>query len=191
MRLFRKFSEQEGELSFAGSLLIAHPSMTEGYFSHTVILLMVHSGEEGSLGLVLNHPLDQTLGDYDQKFAGTELALVPLFNGGPVSRDQLIFVAWKQTDNTGTMKLYFGIDESKAREIIENDPEFELRGFFGYSGWSEGQLEEELEMDVWVLTQLSAQLSDLDNPKVWQKLLASEGPEMRLLAGEPEDLSLN
>lgn len=190
MRLFKKFSEQDGEISFAGSLLIAHPSLVEGYFNHTVILLMVHSVEEGSLGLVLNHPLDQKLEDYDEKFAGTELALVPLFDGGPVSRDQLIFVAWKQAAK-GMIQLYFGIDESKAREIISNDPEFELRGFCGYSGWSEGQLEEELEMNLWVLTQLSTQLSDLDNPKIWQTLLASEGPEMRLLAGEPEDLSLN
>ena len=177
-------------MPFAGSLLIAHPSQTQGYFRHTVVLLMVHSTEDGSLGLILNHPLNQKLGDYNTGFSDTEIASIPLFDGGPVGKDQLILVAWKQLGE-GMMKFYFGIDESKALEIITNDPMFELRGFLGYSGWSEGQLEGELKMDAWVLTGLSTELSELDSPETWQTLIAAEGPEMRLLAGEPEDPSLN
>ena len=191
MHLFKKFSESEEELSFAGSLLIAHPSQFEGYFKRTVILLIVHSTEDGSLGLVMNRPLHQKLGDYNAEFSGSALASVPLFDGGPVNGGQVILVAWKQDGETGALKFYFGIDESKALEIIENDPEFELRGFLGYAGWSEGQLEGELEEDAWVLNELFTKLSELANPHIWQKLLASESPIMRLLAGEPPDPSLN
>lgn len=191
MRIFKKFSGRNEELSFAGSLLIAHPSQFEGYFNRTVILLIVHSTEDGSLGLVMNRPLHQKLGDYNVEFADSALASVPLFDGGPVNGGQLILVAWKQNDQTGALKFYFGIDESKALEIIKNDPEFELRGFLGYTGWSEEQLEGELEENAWILTDLSAELSELANPHVWQKLLASEGPLMRLLAEEPQDPSLN
>jgi putative transcriptional regulator len=191
MRLFKKFSEGDTELSFAGSLLIAHPSQFEGYFKRTVVLMIVHSTEDGSLGLILNRPLHQKLADYSAEFSDSRLASVPLFDGGPVSSSQLILVAWKQDGETGALKLYFGIDESKALEIIANDPEFELRGFLGYAGWSEGQLEGELKTDAWVLTELSAELSELDKPKAWNTLLASQSPEMRLLAGEPQDPSLN
>ena len=190
MRLFNKFLEKDDEMSFAGSLLIAHPSQTQGYFKRTVVLLMVHSAEDGSLGLILNRPLNQKLGDYDAEFSDTEIASIPLFDGGPVSKDKLILVAWKQLGK-GMAQFYFGIDESKVREIIANDPEFELRGFLGYSGWSEGQLEGELKMHAWVLTAISTELSELDSPETWSALLASEGPEMRLLAEEPEDPSLN
>ena len=191
MHLFKKFSENNEELSFAGSLLISHPSQSEGYFKRTVILLIVDSTEDGSLGLIMNRPLHQKLGDYSAEFSGSALASVPLFDGGPVSGEQVILVAWKQNDKTGALKFYFGIDKSKALEIIANDPEFELRGFLGYTGWSEGQLEGELKMDAWVLTELSAELSELADPHTWQKLLASKSPVMRLLAGEPQDLSLN
>ena len=76
-------------------------------------------------------------------------------------------------------------------EIISNDPEFELRGFIGYAGWSEGQLEDELQMESWVLTKLSTKLSNLDKPNIWHALLASQSPKMRLLSGEPPDPSLN
>lgn len=191
MRLFKKFSESNDALSFAGSLLIAHPSQIEGYFRRTVVLLIVHSTEDGSLGLIMNRPLNQTLSDYNAKFSDSELASVPVFIGGPVSHDQLILVAWKQDDETGALKLYFGIDESKAREIIANDSGFELRGFLGYSGWSEGQLEGELKANAWILAELSAELSELNTPNAWLKLIASESPEMRLLAEEPQDPSLN
>ena len=102
----------------------------------------------------------------------------------------MILVAWKQIGKSA-LKFYFGIDEKKARELIANDPEFEVRGFFGYAGWSERQLEGELQMDAWVLTELSAKLSKLDSPNAWRKLLASKGSKMELLAGEPQDPSLN
>ena len=191
MRIFKKFSERDEELSFAGSLLIAHPSQFEGYFNRTVILLIVHSTKDGSLGLVMNRPLHQKLGDYNVEFADSGLASVPLFDGGPVNGEQLILVAWKQNDETGILKFYFGINESKVLEIVKSDPEFEVRGFLGYTGWSEEQLEGELEENAWILTDLSAELSELASPYVWQKLLASEGPVMRLLAEEPQDPSLN
>jgi len=190
MRLFSQFSESNEEMSFAGSLLIAHPSQSQGYFKRTVVLLVVHSDKEGSLGLILNRPLDQKLGDYDAELSNSELSSVPLFDGGPVGRDQLILVAWKQIA-PHTSKFYFGIDASKALEIIANDPEFELRAFIGYSGWSEGQLEGELQMDAWVLKELSTELSNLEGPETWHSLLASESLKLRLMAGEPEDLSLN
>ena len=190
MRLFEEFSENDEEMSFSVSLLLAHPSQTQGYFRHTIVLLIVHSVEKGSLGLILNRPLNQTLGEHDTDFSDTELASVPLYDGGPVEQNQLTLIVWKQ-DSEGNVKFYFGIKPAKACEIIAKDPEFKIRGFLGYSGWSKGQLEGELKMHAWVLTGLTAELSELDGPNAWYTLLASEGPEMRLLAGEPEDPSLN
>jgi putative transcriptional regulator len=191
MRLNQNRGYQEEELQLAGSLLVAHPSLLDSHFKRTVVLLTAHSAEEGSLGVIVNRPLHQTLGQYDAALADSEFADVPLFEGGPVSNDQMILVAWKWSNIDATFKLYFGIDEGKAREILDDDPGFELRGFIGHSGWGEGQLEGEIEVDSWVVSPLSPDLEEKEGLAVWRSILGQQGPEMRLLAEEPEDLSLN
>ena len=81
--------EQDGEeLHLAGSLIVAHPSLLDSHFKRTVVLLTAHSAEEGSLGVVVNRPLFQTLGQYDSELAGSEFSDVPLYEGGPVGADQ-------------------------------------------------------------------------------------------------------
>lgn len=191
MRLISNRGQDGEELHLAGSLLVAHPSLLDSHFKRTVILLTAHSAEEGSLGVIVNRPLHQTLGQYDSELAGSEFADVPLYEGGPVGSDQMILVAWKWSSEDGTFKLYFGIDEAKARQILQDDPEFELRGFIGHSGWDEGQLEGEIEVDSWVVSPLSPDLEDKEGLDVWRSILSQQGPEMQLLAEEPDDLSMN
>jgi putative transcriptional regulator len=183
---------QDGEaLHLAGSLLVAHPSLLDSHFKRTVVLLTAHSAEEGSLGVIVNRPLHQTLGQYDLELAGSEFADVPLYEGGPVGSDQMILVAWKWSSEDGTFKLYFGIDEAKARQILKDDPEFELRGFIGHCGWGEGQLEGEIEVDSWVVSPLSPDLEEKEGLDVWRSILSQQGPQMQLLAEEPDDPSMN
>ena len=191
MRLIPDRDQDGEELHLAGSLLVAHPSLVDPHFKRTVVLLTAHSAEEGSLGVIVNRPLDQTLGQYDSELAGSEFEGVPLYEGGPVGSDQMILVAWKWASEDGTFKLYFGIDENKARQILKDDPEFELRGFIGHSGWGEGQLEGEIEVDSWVVSPLSPDLEELEGLAVWRSILSQQGPELQLLAEEPDDLSMN
>lgn len=179
------------ELSLAGSLLVAHPSLLDSHFKRTVVLLTAHSLAEGSLGVIVNRPLYQTVGQYDSELADSEFADVPLYEGGPVASDQIILVAWKWSSEDGTFKLYFGIDEAKARQILQDDAGFELRGFIGHSGWGEGQLEAEIEVDSWVVSPLSSDLENKEGLDVWRSILSQQGPEMQLLAEEPDDLSMN
>ena len=191
MRLISNRGQDGEELHLAGSLLVAHPSLLDSHFKRTVVLMTAHSAEEGSLGVIVNRPLHQTLGQYDSELAGSEFADVPLYEGGPVGSDQMILVAWKWSNEDGTFKLYFGIDEAKARQILQDDPEFELRGFIGHSGWGEGQLEGEIEVDSWVVCPLSPDLEEKSGLDVWPSILSQQGPELQLLADEPEDLSMN
>ena len=191
MRLIPDRGQDDEELHLAGSLLVAHPSLLDAHFKRTVVLLTAHSAEEGSLGVIVNRPLHQTLGQYDAELAGSEFAAVPLYEGGPVGSDQMILVAWKWSSEDGTFKLYFGIDEEKARQILKDDPGFELRGFIGHSGWGEGQLEGEIEVNSWVVSPLSPDLEEKEGLDVWRSILSQQGPQMQLLAEEPDDLSMN
>ncbi len=191
MRLIPDRGQDDSELHLAGSLLVAHPTLLDTHFRRTVVLMAAHSAEEGSLGVIVNRPLNQTLGQYDSELADSDFAAVPLYEGGPVGSDQMILVAWKWSSEEGTFKLYFGIDEDKARQILKDDSEFELRGFIGHSGWGDGQLEGEIEADSWVVAPLSTNLEDLEGLAIWRAMLAQQGPKMQLLAEEPDDLSMN
>ncbi len=175
----------------AGSLLLAHPSLQDANFRRSVILLTAHSDEAGSLGVIVNRPLDKTLGEYGAPLEDSKLAAVPLYEGGPVGGDQMILVAWKWDPAGGTFQLLFGIDEAKAVEVLESGEGFELRGFVGHSGWSDGQLEAELEAGAWVPAPLAPEIGDSEGESSWRVLLSRVSPELRVLAEEPDDPTRN
>jgi putative transcriptional regulator len=169
--------------TLAGSLLLAHPSMKDPNFRRSVILMSVHNAE-GAMGVVLNRPLGKRLGELTGDFALGPLASVPLFTGGPVQNEQLVLAAW-QTRADG-FRLHFGIEPDKALQLLAED-DTHVRGFLGYSGWSGGQLENEMKHGTWVVADVPEDL--LTHPQddtLWRAVLGREGAEWRLLANEPE-----
>lgn len=183
---------QENAPNMSGSLLVASPALLDPNFNKAVILLSAHSDTDGALGVVVNRPSGHTLGEMDDNFCDSPLAQVPVYHGGPVSTDQMILTAWHTGVDTGVFKLYFGITQEKALEIMETQPELELRGYLGYAGWSGGQLEEELNQDAWLVTEVDIEaLRDYREEKMWKHLLIQIKPEFGLLGDAPEDPSVN
>lgn len=183
--------DEESDLHLAGSLALAHPALQDPNFARSVVLVTAHSADDGTLGVIVNRPLGKTVKDFDPSLAETTFADVPLYSGGPVGHDQLIVTAWRWNPEEGSFRLYFGIDESKAQSLLLEDPELELRAFLGHSGWGEGQIEGELEEGSWVITPLQPDIDTEEGPAVWRSILARVSPEMRLLADEPDDPSIN
>ena len=83
----------EAPIRLEGQLLIANPTLGEGPFHHSVILLAEHSAEEGAFGLILNHPSGHSVGDFLQQEEFAALASIPVHIGGPVSPSDLSFAA--------------------------------------------------------------------------------------------------
>ena len=180
----------EAPPTIAGSLLLAHPGMRDPNFRRTVVLLSAH-GDDGAMGLVLNRPLRKRLGDLNAEFAASPLAGVPIFQGGPVQTEQLILAAWQPDPLGDGFKLYFGVDVSKA-VALQDEAGVRLRAFLGYSGWTKGQLENELLHNTWVVTPVNAELIDREEGQgLWRAILGGLSPEWKLLAGEPEDPGAN
>ncbi|ATC63037.1 hypothetical protein CMV30_03130 [Nibricoccus aquaticus] len=176
--------------ALAGALLLAHPSLKEDNFRRTVILLSAHD-EKGAMGIVLNRPLGKRLGQLNAEFALSPLSAVPIFQGGPVDTDRLLLCAWRFNPEGTGFQLMFGIDPQKALELQSEDG-MHLRAFLGYSGWSAGQLENELKQNTWIVSPLMADVLDLDqDDTLWRAILGNIGHEWKLLAGEPDDPSLN
>lgn len=172
----------------AGSLLLAHPAMRDPNFRRSVILMSAHS-TEGAMGVVLNRPLGKRLGQLSGDFALGPLASVPLFTGGPVQTEQLVLAAWQSRDDG--FRLHFGIEPDKALQLLAEEGT-EVRGFLGYSGWSAGQLENEMKQRTWIVADVPEDLlTHSQDDGLWRTVLGREGAEWRLLAGEPDDPTLN
>jgi len=178
--------------SVAGSLLLAHPDLDDGNFRRTVVLISAHSREDGALGVIVNRPLEKTLGEAHGEFAFGPLANVKLYCGGPVATEQMLLSAWQWNLESGVFRLHFGISAEKAAELVESDPDTEVRGFLGYSGWTGGQLENELKHKSWVIAPIdSPNFQEDEGEDLWKHLLAQVKPDLLLRSDAPEDPSVN
>jgi putative transcriptional regulator len=183
----------ENPESLSGSLLVSHPKLLSPSFKQTVILISVHSDDEGAFGVIINRPLGKCLGDIQDEFDSSPLAAVPLYSGGPVMGDQLILSAWRWLPESGTFKLYFGISPDKAEAMLEEaEPGLEVRGFLGYAGWGKGQIENELKQDSWVVSAIDGgAIETFEEVELWRRILGQNHPELRWLADAPDNPSRN
>jgi len=136
----------------SGILLISDPFLKDPNFMRTVVFLCEHQ-EQGSFGFVLNRKYENTI---DELIPELEAHKIPLFYGGPVQMDTIHFLHQYPDTITGgqeVMKgIYWGGDFDKVVEMIKNDEidENRIRFFIGYSGWSDGQLKNELQEKSWL-----------------------------------------
>ncbi len=182
--------DSESLPSLAGSLLFACPSLRGGPFERSVILLSQHSAEDGAFGLILNSPTGQVVGDVLQDAAFHPLRHLSVHQAGPVADDQLFFAALWWEDTHG-LRLAQQISAEEA--IVQQKKSGTLvRAFIGYSGWSPGQLEEEIEQNTWVVTPTPTQLLGLPHDRsLWYEALRALSPFHRLLAEAPQNPGAN
>jgi len=182
---------EQSSTSFAGQILVASPSLGDPHFRRSVVLLSVHNAEDGALGVIINHPLDQNLEDLVHDFAGRPVGKLPVYAGGPVSPTDLLLAAWKWDAQTTSFRLYFGIEPEKLESLMEEDGDVFARAFLGYAGWSAGQLEHELSRDDWASGPLAAGLMGFDEASLWRAAIREKRPDWSLQAAAPDDPSVN
>ena len=61
-----------------------------------------------ALGVVINRPLGKSLVDHKKEYAFSSLSDIPLYEGGPVNKEQVILIAWKMDREHKDFKIYFG-----------------------------------------------------------------------------------
>src|ERR1700675_4748008 len=181
----------EGRLdNLAGSLLVAHPNMLDPNFRRAALFISAHDAEEGATGVIINRPLDKQVSDLVSETPPKGLGDVPVFLGGPVAKNQLIFAAF-EWEEKNTLKLNHNVGIDKAHELVAKDPD-SVRAFVGYAGWGAGQLESEMRQNVWVLQKPSrTSLKREKLPKLWFEIMRGLGPWFKMLAAAPDDPSLN
>src|SRR5947209_10147299 len=97
----RNLDDESSSGSLAGSLLVAHPNMLDPNFRRTVLFISAHDPKEGALGVIINRPLDRQVADLVTETPPAGLADVPVFLGGPVGKNQLMFAAFEWQKGEG------------------------------------------------------------------------------------------
>ncbi len=182
--------DDEKPRSVAGSLLVAHPSMLDPNFRRAVLFLSAHDPDDGALGVIINRPLDKNVADLVSEPAPEGLAGVPVFLGGPVSNNQLMFAAFEWQKGKG-LKLNHNVGMNEASTLAGGDP-MSICAFVGYAGWSAGQLEAEMKERAWIVHKPSrASFKPERLPNLWFEIMRGLGPWYKMLAAAPDDPSLN
>lgn len=177
--------------SLAGSLLVAHPSMLDPNFRRTVLFISEHDPGEGALGVIINRPLDRQVSDLVSEEPPAGLAEVPVFLGGPVGKNQLMFASfeWHQS---GGLKLNHNVGSEETNGAAGQKNIITVCAFVGYAGWGAGQLESEMKQKAWLLQKANPSVLKLDRlPNLWFEIMRGLGPWYKMLAAAPDDPSLN
>jgi putative transcriptional regulator len=178
-------------LSLAGSLLIAHPGLLDPNFRKSVLFLSTSDAHEGAFALTLNRPTGRTVGDLLPEKPLGALSQMPVFVGGPVALDQMIFASFEWHAETELLECRHHLVIEEATEAAAN-AQLTVRAFVGYAGWGKGQLEGELAQRSWLLQKPDPSVLELERcPVLWRDLTSSFGPWFRLAAEAPEDPSRN
>jgi putative transcriptional regulator len=178
-------SPDDASIHLQGRILLADPSLRDGIFDRSVVLLADHSAEEGAFGLILNHPTGHNVGDFLKEDTFEPLKKIAVHMGGPVSQEQLTFSAlwWSQQEG---LKWHVRIPAEQAVRR-SRQPGTLVRAFVGYSGWTAGQLENELRRNAWITTKPeSSLLGQAHDRGLWAEILRSMSPYHQILAEAPE-----
>jgi putative transcriptional regulator len=178
--------------SLRGKLLVASPALVDPNFARTVVLITEH-GDEGAMGMVLNHPSDTDLSEIAPELAEAA-GDGPIYVGGPVQPDVLVLVAEFSDPEVAAWIVAADVGLVSADVEIEDLGPALRRGraYAGYSGWGPGQLEAEMDVDSWIVeAPLPRELFPDDPETLWSDVLARKGGEYALVARMPEDPSLN
>lgn len=178
-----------------GKLLIATPVVLGDPNFHRAVVLIADHKPSGSLGFILNKRLEYTLNEVmegiDSKF--------PLYFGGPVDQDSLFYIHTYGRDIPKsipiTNNVFWNGDFDFISERIRSGElsSDRIRFFLGYSGWGEGQLEEELIQKSWELIDNNLQSELIKKPvkSMWQEYMTSLGGKYVLWSNAPENPRFN
>jgi len=177
-----------------GKILISEPFLNDPNFKRTIILLSEHNSE-GSVGFVLNKPTEYKLNQVVDDFPEFD-ALV--YYGGPVQLNTLQFIYKGENIIEGSMEimpgLYWGGSFDILRMLIEAKSvnPIDFRFFLGYSGWDEGQIDDEMGINSWIVSDTSIENIFSEEPdKLWREILKGMGKKFAILASFPDNPSVN
>ncbi|CAN5449093.1 YqgE/AlgH family protein [soil metagenome] len=176
-----------------GRLLLAEPFMGDPNFKRAVILLCEHN-DQGSFGFIINRFTNIRLKELVEDFPEFN---APVLIGGPVQPNTLQFLH-KEADIENSVEVakgvYWGGSFESLKEHIRLNKINATDVLFvaGYCGWTEGQLEEEMKTQSWIVSDSKPEYVFTEAfEDLWCDILRTMGPKYKLISSFPIDPSLN
>ncbi len=177
-----------------GKILISEPFLSDNYFRRSIVYLTEHN-EEGTLGFVLNKPLELKINEVVDNFPKSEFSVSI---GGPVSHNTVHYVHTLGNRIPESVEVddgvFWGGDFDHIKEMISGGriKPFEIRFFLGYAGWSANQLDGEMKENAWLVGKMPPRMVMQGiGSEFWSDTLARYNNKYRAWANFPEDPGLN
>ena len=183
--------------SMTGQLLVATPTLKDPNFDRTVVLLVAHE-TGGALGVVLNRATEVPVAEVLGKWGNLAGDPAVLFEGGPVAPESAICLARTRPEVKKRVSGFHPVSGSLGTLDLSADPDrmredvAGIRVFAGYSGWSAGQLEEEIAAGSWFVFDALPGDPFVERPDdLWAMVLRRQGDILAAVAHFPPDPTLN
>lgn len=178
-----------------GMLLVAEPSIIGDLSFHRSVILLAEHGTTGSVGFILNKPLEYTLNDLIPEIESYHT----IYNGGPVEQDNLYFMHTIPNLIPESIEIthgiYWGGNFDVTKDLLQSSliAKDEIRFFLGYTGWDANQIEEEIQGNIWLACNNIYQHSIFAQVTkgFWKKKMKELGGEYLLWFNAPSDPNLN
>ncbi|MDR2008890.1 MAG: YqgE/AlgH family protein [Bacteroidales bacterium] len=170
----------------AGKMLISEPLLDDYYFKRSTVLL-ADEFNNSFMGFILNLKSDKFLNDYVDGFNKEN---IPLFLGGPVDTDALFYLhtfdfiknAHKIND-----ELFLNGDIEEIKKLVNSGfaNNNNIKFFIGSSGWSPGQLNDEIAFNSWLVSNMPVNFAFSQAEKMWENALNLFGERYQLWKNFP------
>ena len=176
-----------------GRIIISEPFLPGNFFSRSTVLLVDYS-PNGAVGFILNKPFDSKINEL--------MTILPdyipeVFVGGPVGSDSLFYIHTLGDIVSGSIRvkdeLYWGgdFDELKLAIATGKAKPDQVKFFVGYSGWSPGQLDNEIAENSWLVTEADIKQIMKSNQNFWLESVKNAGGHYEMWQNFPEDPNSN
>lgn len=178
----------------SGIILLAEPFMLDPNFKRSAVLLCDH-GIEGSIGFIMNKPIKMSINELIDDFPEFDASI---YFGGPVQTDTIHYVHNLGDLLEDSVKIaegvYWGGNFEKLKFLVSShlvNPN-NIRFFVGYSGWSEGQLLDEMKIGSWVIASMDSNyLFKLSPDNLWREVMSNIGDNYSVIAQMPDSANWN
>jgi putative transcriptional regulator len=160
----------------AGKVLVASRNLGDPQFVQTVILLVRYDAQ-GVLGLILNRrtgiPISRALEGVKAAKGRSD----PVYLGGPVETAAVFALFRPPVKTEGAEPIFDGVYLVTSKPLFEQtisagpDPGV-FHVYLGYAGWTQDQLQKEVELGAWFI--FPAQASTVFNAapdSLWQEMI--------------------
>lgn len=161
-------------------------TLEDTFFSKSVVYICKHS-PKGAMGIVVNKSLHITLENLLQHLnidvTDAKVANLPVLAGGPVGPEQGFVIHDRIDIEKDDSLIAISASKEMLRDIGQGNGPDNFLVALGYSGWEQGQLEQEINRNDWLIAPLDeAILFSTTLEKRWQKAAESIGVNINHLS---------